>query len=418
MKILIVSPIFPKEHNIRIDYVNSVVDSLKEKTHIEVYWLIVQPDIITENNIPEGTILDLHKFSDGVDLIKKIKPDVYLANPTLEPINYSISLASMFFNIPIVCFEHSFFDFSNQKNVKANKFSLLFSDQLPTDTESQSYLLRRFRFSLFKFSFLLKTRLSLKKDFNQLISLFKDTFNYFSGKLVKINPFGNLYLISSERSIKTSNLKIIENKNSVIVVGNPYWDKLSSKIRNKNNSSISKIPKLLIVTNSLYEHGYWNKSQREKFLKSLFSVLSQNNFSFALKIHPSSEDKAFYESFLKKLNIQAEVFQDQYLWDIAYDYDVLISYGHSQAITEIAYSGHKLIFLDAGIPIPKAILLKNAVDEGNAIECNFENLSIKINEILKLSGKISEKFQNSCDSIFPKIDGKSSDKIANILLDL
>ena len=64
-----------------------------------------------------------------------------------------------------------------------------------------------------------------------------------------------------------------------------------------------------------------------------------------------------------------QIFQDENLWDIVYDFDMMISYGYSQAITEMAYSGHKLIFLDVDIQLSEPSLLNDTIKEGNVITC-------------------------------------------------
>jgi hypothetical protein len=415
----VVSPITPQMNNIRIDYVNSIIDFLKTKIDVDLFWLVFQPNEIKNNKISNGTILDIHQFSNAQEVIKEIKPDIFLANTTLDLVNYSFSLASSFHKIPIVCFNHIYF-YSPQYNGLDKKISLLFSNKLPSDMESDAKFLGRARFYFFKYNFLLKTRISLGINLQQIISIMKDTFDFLTGNILKLNLFGDQYLISSEFIFKKYGYENIKNKNCIHIVGNPYWDTLSKKIRQKiKDKQISKNQRILIVTGSLYEHGYWTKTQRNVFLTNLFSILSKNNFSFALKIHPSSENKQFYEKLLKKLNLDIQIFQDENLWDIAYDFDMMISYGYSQAITEMAYSGHKLIFLDAGIQIPEVPLLNDAIKEGNVMTCkDIETIPSLIHNFLKTTVNLSEDFEKACNSVFAKSDGKSSERIGKIILDI
>jgi hypothetical protein len=417
MRILVVSPIIPHKNNVRIDYVNSVIDFLKTKIDVELFWLVFQPNKIGSDKLNGSIILDVHQFQDANKLIDMIKPDVFLANPAMDPINYSISLISSLNKIPIICFDHTYFSFLQSTQIQSKKISLLFSSKLPTDDESEKKLFGRGRFYFFKYYFLLKTRLSLGINFDQITNIIKDTYDFLTGRMSQVNKFGDKFLLPGIFAFKKYDVTNI-NKNLFHVVGNPYWDNLSKKIRQKNNKKTINNKKILVVTSPLYEHGYWNTHQREEFLTNLFSILSKNNFSFALKIHPSSENKFFYESLFKKLNIEVDIFQDESLWDIACDYNTLISFGYSQAITEIVYSGHKLIFLNAGIVIPEPPLLKESIKEGNTIECDFNNLSTTIKDIFNISIHLSQNFENECNKIFPKTDGKSAEKIAKILLDL
>jgi len=70
-------------------------------------------------------------------------------------------------------------------------------------------------------------------------------------------------------------------------------------------------------------------------------ILTNKQISFSLKIHPASENKLFYKSFLEKLNINAKIFQHENLWDIIDEYDVVLSYSSSTVHMEYAIGGSK-----------------------------------------------------------------------------
>jgi hypothetical protein len=416
LKILITTPIIPNKNNIRIDYVNEVINFLQTKVDVTLYWLVFQPKKFKNYNSKNSIILDIHDFSNANELINKIKPDIFLSNHTLDFINYSLSLVSRSNKIPIICFEHSFFNPIIIKQKQNKKTLFLFSQKLPSEKDYEKIFLGRFRFYFLKYSFLVKTRISLGIDFFQIMSIIRDTLIFFTGKISKLNPFGDQYLITSDFLSKNY---LDKNKEIIHVVGNPYWDKISKKIRQKNIKNISEPPKILIVTGSLYEHGYWTKKQRDEFLTKLFTTLSKHNLFFALKIHPSSENKQFYKELSKKLNLEFPIFQDENLWDIAYDFDIMISYGYSQAITEMAYSGHKLIFLDSKIEIPESPLLSDAIKEGNILACKDVRLIPSlIHSFLKTTINLSNNFEESCNSVFAKSDGKSAERISKIILNM
>lgn len=55
---------------------------------------------------------------------------------------------------------------------------------------------------------------------------------------------------------------------------------------------------ILIVTDALVEHGIWSRTQMTYFFTALIKQLIKNqNFTFSLKIHPSSENKIIYENY-------------------------------------------------------------------------------------------------------------------------
>lgn len=419
MKILLSSTILPYKNNIRIEYINSVIDFLRTKIDVKVYWLIYQPNNVKNKNTSTEEILDIHDFSSGTDLIKKIKPDVYLANHSLDPINAAISLASVFFNVPVICFDHSFYDNSKDTQLETAKFRLLLLNKMPSDTESEKKTLRRLRFYFFKYYFLLKTRINMRIDPQIILLIFKETFDFFTGKFLKLNPYGKLYLVSGEYTMNSCGYKKLKNKKQVKIVGNPYWDKLSRKIRNHDDLHKSNKIKILIITDSLFEHGIWTSKQRDEFLSRLFNNLnSDKNITFDIKIHSSSESMSFYKSFLQKIKINTQIFQSENLWDIAKNYDILLSYGYSQAHAEIAYSGKQTIFLDANIKLPLMTLIKEGIQAGHIKQCENDNSLISlIHSFNKEKIELSDNFKKICSKFFAIAEGNSAEKIGKLILD-
>jgi len=419
MKILVASPVLPQKNNIRVEYINSVIDFLRTKIDVKVYWLIYQPSNVKNKNTPTEEILDIHNFSSGTELIKKIKPDVYLANHTLDPINAAISLASIFFNVPVICFDHSFYDTSKGEQLEIAKFQLLLLNQMPSDNESEKKTLRRLRFYFFKHYFLLKTRITMRLDPKIILLIFKETFDFFTGKFLKLNPYGKLYLLSGEYKMNSDAYRKIKNKKQIEIVGNPYWDKLSKKIRNNEDFHKSNKIKILIITDSLFEHGLWTSKQRDEFLSRLFNNLnSDQNITFDIKIHPSSESMSFYKSFLQKIKINTQIFQSENLWDIAKNYDLLLSYGYSQAHTEIAYSGKQTIFLDADIKLPLMTLIKEGIQAGHVKQCKNDNSLISlIHSFNKEKIELGDNFNKICSKFFAIAEGNSAEKIGKLILD-
>ena len=91
----------------------------------------------------------------------------------------------------------------------------------------------------------------------------------------------------------------------ISVVGNPVLDDIFHKISTVKTRTITndKI-KILIFTDSLYEHGIWSYEERESFLKNLFGKLQEDKtILFDLKIHPTTESKTYYQRLSKKFGL-------------------------------------------------------------------------------------------------------------------
>jgi len=187
-----------------------------------------------------------------------------------------------------------------------------------------------------------------------------------------------------------------------------------------NTKIISNKIKLLIVTDTLFEHGIWTFKQRNDFFNSLFSKLSSDsNIEFALKIHPAQENKIFYTNFLKNLNLNISIFQSENLQDLIQNYDLILSFGASTTHSEISYSGKRLILLNSGTNLPKFPLVQEGIQSGHVMECkNIQDLNDVVVEFAKKDIKVSQKFIEERKKLFYKFDGKSAERGADAILNL
>lgn len=418
LKILVLSPIMPEKNNPRIDYVNFVYDYLKSKIPTKIIWVIYQPDKIIQKNESDCEILDIHNFPNAQELLEKIKPDLFLSNHTLDPINTAVSLVAILKKIPIICFEHGYFSFKTI-SIQTNKINLLFSNKLPSENESQKKFLKRFNFYFYKFSFLLKTRMCFSKKIKEYFVTLLDIYKFITGNFPKLNPYGNIYLIPGKFVLNNNNYNKLKNIKPVKIVGNPYWDNLSNKIRFSEPTTSEKI-RILIITDSLYEHGFWTYAQKNNFLSQLLTNLNSDpKLIFDLKIHPSSENFEFYNSLLKKLKVKAKIFQKENLWDVARNYDLFLTYGYSQVHSELAYSGKKVILLDSNVNLPLITLVNEAIEIGNIKQCKNEKSLIPIiHHFFKEKSIITNDFNEAASNYFAISDGTSSEKIGKIILEL
>ena len=426
MKILVPTPVKPEKKSLRTVYVNNVIKFLREKNPTKIAWFVYQPDKVKTVDIPDMEVYDIHDFDNAIDLLKKIKPDCVMVNNTTEIIQYSLSLAANFLKIPLVSFYY--FDYQSEISASQGNFyspfitlRKLLSDYVPTDTEIEKKFLRRGRFFTFKYSFLIKTKKSVQKaNFSILQSMVSDFFSYLFEKKFTLNKLPNLHLLPDNSWIEPlTNLGI--KKENLVVTGNPFWDNLYGKIsqRKKPVHNSQKI-NLLIVTDSLVEHGIWSKSKRKSFLTKLLTHLQKNkDISFSFKIHPSSESKTFYETLLKELKIDAKIYQSEDFWDIISDFDLVVSYGATGIHTELSIVGIKMILVDLDFNFPQYPFLQEGIDSGHIRKCKHLNeLVPMILQFTKEEIQHSEEFCKSRDSILFKFDGKAGQRVADVILNL
>src|SRR5438445_9833262 len=136
-------------------FVSGILPALKSKTGVNMIWLVYQPDKIDkpyENDDSNTLILDIHDYKNAIELVQKTKPDVIYADASYDLINYALSTAAKFFDIPT--FSIFISDISHkrgQAQIIKSYVTRFFENTDHTDTEQIKiqYILRG-RFFLYK----------------------------------------------------------------------------------------------------------------------------------------------------------------------------------------------------------------------------------------------------------------------------
>jgi hypothetical protein len=361
-----------------------------------------------------------------MDLLKKLNPDLVLVSKGKELIHYSASLASKALGIPLVGFSgatidnrHFGKDFHRLNIEKASSVSKkLLQNKLPIDSEEQSQFLRRSRFFLYKYRFFIKTQLAVKKNiFRIIILLFRDFINYGLNRPLPISKLPDHYILWDELEIRRYQYYGIPTE-KISVVGNPLLDDIFHKIstvktRTKTNDKI----KILILTDSLYEHGIWSYNERESFLTNLFEKLQEDKtILFDIKIHPVSQDKTYYQRLSEKLGLSAKIFQSEDFYDLINDYDIIVTYGASTTHTELSLCGKKTILIPTK-RLPTFVLVDEAIKAGLIRQCNnFMDLIPLIHDFHEQEINLTNEFIEQRNKYFYKFDGKSGDRAADSII--
>ncbi|CAD6516661.1 conserved hypothetical protein [metagenome] len=422
MKIVVFTSITPDKKNLRVHYFEILINELRKKLPVKIIWIVLQPDKFNSVDEIDQSIYSIREFTNGLDLLKKLKPDLVLVSIRKESIQYSASLAAHYLKIPLVSFTGAKIDFRKTEDLKKNRTAQhLFSNRVPTDSESQTKFLRRGRFFFFKYLFLVKTKFLIKCNFFVILKSVLDDFLMYA--LDKSLPYSNLpdlYLLHHESQIERFTDQGL-NPEKMIVIGNLLLDRINQKNNIQNNSHLEKTKiHVLIVTDSLFEHGVWTLKQKDLFLQKLLQTLNNDkSIEFTIKIHPVSENIEYYKKLLSELNIQSHIFQSEDLWDILYDFDIVLSYGYSNAHTEISFSGKKLILIKTETSFPTMDLIDEGIKSGHVIEClNMDNLISLIHDFDKKDVMLTTNFIEECNKLFYKNDGKSAERGSTAILNL
>jgi hypothetical protein len=422
MKFLVVSANPPDKNTLRNQYFKLIHDELNKKIKSKIIWVVLEPEKKYFFDDDFCKITYLTNYSNSLKLLKSLSPDFIIVDTGLETIQYSLSLSARYLNIPIISFSGAKIQsFSAVKKGSYHIFRRFFSSGVPTDTEKERKFMRRGKFMVFKYLFYVKTQTAIDRNFLKITSeFFKDLYQFLFNKPPRANLITDLVLLHYENQIELLK-KFGFDENKLTMIGNPLLDKIQDNFQKfepvKNNS---KRIKILVVTDSLYEHGIWSYNQRNNFLNSLFSELSKySEIDFSLKIHPSAEQRDFYINLLGKLNLNIKIFQSEELLKIISKFDLVISYGASTSHSEISFCGMKLILLDSTVDLIPFPLITEGVESGHVVKCT--NISELYPMILKLKNKdleISRDFIESKKKLFYKLDGKSTERAANAIVNL
>ena len=427
MKLLVFSTIIPPKKSLRVNTFETLHRALKKRIPMELIWVVYQPTRFEKIIMDDQTVYSIHEFSDAVDLLKKLNPDLVLVSNYKELVHYSASLAAKTLGKPLVGFSGAKIDnrvfgkkFENLKIETSSTSGLkkFLQDRVPGDSDEQSQFLRRGRFFLYKYRFFIKTQLSVKTNIFKIFFLsLRDFINFGLNRPLRFSTLAEHYLLWDELEINRYRYYGIPIE-KISVVGNPLLDDIFHKISTVKTRTITndKI-KILIFTDSLYEHGIWSYEERESFLKNLFGKLQEDKtILFDLKIHPTTESKTYYQRLSKKFGLSSKIFQSEDLYDLINDYDIIVTYGTSTAHTELSLCGKKTILIPTK-SLPTFVLVDEAIAAGHVKRCNsFTDLIPLIHDFHKQDINLTKEFVEQRTKYFYKFDGKSGERAADSII--
>ena len=385
-------------------------------------WVIYKPDKIdlTVYNDDETTVVGIHDYKNAVEIIQKVKPDLIFATADPNFIDYAFSMAGRFLQIPVI----SGFLFRTLERSKLRLFrsylSGFFENTIPADTVvSKKKFMKRGRFFIYKYFFLLRTQRAIKMSWLQIINNFLMLVRvYLSYTEFQIYPqFENtIHWLDSKYYLEPA-IKAGFRRSSLVITGNPMYDPIFKKIQEpiqvvKKDNKV----RVLLLTVGLYEHGYWTRQQRDSIFNQIVSELNKHKdkIDLNIKIHPSAEVLADYQDLLKAINSSIPIYQEGDVVDFLKNADVVLCTAITSALEYALLLGKPMVICNFANEKGNVFL-----NRGLALECKeSSSLLSSIYNVLESNPATSDKVDEYIDDFLYKFDGHSSERLCDAVLAL
>jgi len=421
LKILASLHTLPDIESYKTRLFRNILPVLKRKTSVHVTWLVYQPDKLNlpPQNDPETTIIDIHDYRNAVEIVQKVKPDIIYGSPTPNLPDHALTLAGKFLNIPVVG------EAMNQLIIKSSTMevtksfvSAFFERSVPTDTDSRKQFMRRGRFFLFKYLFLLRTQRAIKMNIVKIIhSFFVIIRAHFTALKsdVLYDPYFSctLNFVESEKLFEQMVNKGFK-KSTLITTGIPQYDPVFKRLQNLQQTKNKKI-RVLLLTHSLFEHGYHTRKQRDSLVKGIVSEICKykDEMSLVVKIHPSSEILSEYQALINPIDPDIPIHNKGDVLDFIEESDVVISYSTSASVMQALMLKKPIIFCNF-FNLEGDVMLKR----GLAYDCKeLSSLIPSIRRVMS-SNYTTEKIDEFIRDFFYKLDGLASERVCEAIFSL
>jgi len=423
IKILTILHTLPSVKSYRTLCFERILPYLRSKTDVHITWLVYQPERLKiESQIdPHTSILDIHDFKNAVEVVQQVKPDIIWVAPTLNLPDYALSLAGKHMNVPVVGeLVTELMKQTSKFEVSISYFKMFFESSIPTDVvDNNNKFMRRGKFFLFKYQFVLKTQLAIKMGFLKIIKSFVSDMNYHLS--VNTNLYNPKFAVDLH-FVETKKLIDILVKNgfersSLVPTGIPMYDDVFERLEKiKVKPKTDERKKILLVTHAMFEHGFWTRSQRDSLVRGIVSEISKhkNEMSLTVKIHPSSELLTDYQKLIHPIDESVAIHKDGDVAEFIKNSDVVIAYSGSSSLV-YAIMCKKPIIVCNFYNLESDIFQ----EKGVVIECKNKSAIIPlIEEVIESNPVTKEKADNFIEEFFYKLDGRASERIGNALLNL
>lgn len=413
IKILIPLHVFPTEEHITTILLNNLKKSLDKKIQSKyIFFIYTQQN--SELELNDDILIYFNQFSNAVDVLKKIKPDIIFLNEDRSSIDLSFHIAGEYLQIPVLCpINHIWLsDNKGSKKIIFSKLKFLTSRFFSQNNDisknkNQSYGK--------KLNFLISTMKNSNYNLFNIIPIFLKLFisQLTTKPIIFSKSKNNLFRLETESSVPI----LLKNKfpaSNLIVTGNPIYDEVFRRINNFKQNKNNKL-RILFAPSQVFEDGIWNKKDSDASFVEILNILINNNdkFSTVVKIHPTSVDISYYEKLLKNIEPNMQIFQKENFLDLLDICDLVIGYPANSTM------------LRTSLLAKKPIVLCNFFNNGTceflqkklAIECKSpQKLVETIFYAIKTNPSTSKNASDFIAEYYYKFDGLSSERLASALI--
>lgn len=422
IKILIPTHVTPETKSLTTLFFENLLPILKQHVNVHIIWFVYQPDRFDQlQKISENiTMVDFHDYGNAFELLKKLKPDIIFASATRSFVDYALSTAAKSIGIPTFSMFWSdwYYTPTNSKLQHTTlNVSRFFQNSTPTDTnKNKKQSMRRGRFFIKKYLFLARTQHAVKMNLFEIISNF---FMLLKHNLLDVgidSRFANTIHFLEDEKLQKSLVYVGFEKSTLIVTGNPIFDKaLQKSLEQKTSLVKSNKKRILLAPSTLYEHGFWNKDQRDFAIKEIIKQIYQKNdkISIIVKIHPSTSILSEYTSIINSIDSSISVYQKGDIQEYLENIDLVITFQSSTAEV-FAIIARKPIIICNFFQSQSDIL----VEKGLAIECIDPSNLVKLVEQIHYNSEYEKKRDDFIKEFLYKADGRASERICDELIKL
>ncbi|MBI1829462.1 MAG: CDP-glycerol glycerophosphotransferase family protein [Thaumarchaeota archaeon] len=424
LRILIPHHTLPDVKSLTTLYVENLIPVIKKRMKVQVIWFVYSPDKLQlqKQENTDITILDIHDFKNAAQLIQTVNPDIIFAGADPGFIDYALSSAGKIFHIPIISwFINNITVDKTQLDLIKSHFTRFFETSVPTDTsKGQKQFMRRGRFFVYKYLFLLKTQIAIKMNMLKIIEDFYILLRLYLSKSILAgfnSKFANtVHFLENEGLVKPL-LDAGYERSSLVITGNPIYDDVFEKLKTEK-TQLQKNGKIrvLLAPSALYETGYWTREQRDTTIKEIITKISEHKdeFELTIKIHPSTAILEEYRSIVYSVDPSIPIFQKGDILEFLNINDVEISFASSSA--EIfALLARKPIIICDFYDLKEDLLL----DRSLAYRCkNMSSLIDAIDEVISSNPASDQKRANFIQEFLFKWDGQAAERISEEIINL
>lgn len=411
----------PSVRSLRTVFFENVLAALKNKTDVKITWLVYRPEKLDlKHETPDEILLDIHNFKNAIEVIKYVKPNIIHVAPNLSFIDYALALGGHALGIPVTIeLINDLSSFLDHKTIVTSFVKQFFQNSLPTDNlENNKQFMRRGRFFIYKYLFLLKTQkaigmnsMNILKSLLMLIKSYVSIMQHLSDPRI---PY-DLGFVEGEKLIEPL-VKVGFDRSKLVLTGSPYYDKAFQSLKNQCQHTENKKIRVLLLTNAMYEHGVWSKDERDSLVKGIAQKIYEhkNEMELAIKIHPSTESISEYRS-LQSVDMSVSVYQTGEVLEFIENSDVVLVYSTGTSTIFSLIARKPIIVCNIYDTLENDHFLEHDL----ALECrNLTNLVFLIKKILLSNPATDEKINSYVSQYFFKSDGLSSQRISDAMINL